>query len=201
MEFKRLPQIILLNGACSSGKTTLCKSLRRILPVPYYHYSSDQLVDSGMLPEVDRAVDNTPFSWNLLRPRFFEGFHNSIAAFAESGNHLLVEHVVEIPEWFENLVWLLRSFNVHYVGVMCSIEEMERREKARGNRRIGEGRSHLEAGIHAWSGYDTVIDTTEISADENAERLLSSIRNRGDGKTVFEVKLQELEKAGKSVAN
>lgn len=185
------PQIILLNGACSSGKTTFCKSLRTLLPLPYFYYSSDQLVDSGMLPEVDRQTENMPFSWNLLRPRFFRGFHNSIAAFADSGAYLLVEHIVEHADWLHDLVRLLSPFKVYYVGVMCPMEEMERREKARGDRRIGEGRSHIEDGIHTWSGYDTVIDTAESTPEENARKLIASIQTLGSGETVFERLFQE----------
>jgi chloramphenicol 3-O phosphotransferase len=194
MEASMFPQIILLNGACSSGKTTFCKSLRKHLPVPYLYYSSDQLVDSGMLPELDRKTDNTPFSWNILRPRFFSGFHKSIAAFANSGSYLLVEHIIEHPDWLGDLVRLLSAFRVHYVGVMCPMEEMERRERARGNRRIGEGRSHIEDGIHTWSGYDTVIDTAEFTPEENARKLISSIETLGSGKTVFEKKFREMRK-------
>lgn len=192
MDSSFFPQIILLNGACSSGKTTLCKALRKLLPVPYFYYSSDQLVDSGMLPEVDRQADNTPFSWNILRPRFFRGFHNSIAAFAASGNFLLVEHIVEHSDWLHDLVVLLNPFKVHYVGVMCPMEEMERREKARGDRSIGEGRSHLEDGIHTWSGYDTVIDTAASTPEENARKLIAAIKSMGNSKTVFEMKFQEM---------
>lgn len=184
------PQIILLNGACSSGKTTFCKSLRKLLPIPYLYYSSDQLVDSGMLPELDRQAENTPFSWNILRPRFFRGFHNSIAAFADSGANLLVEHIVERQEWFDDLVVLLSPFKVHYVGVMCPMEEMERRERDRGDRRIGEGRSHIEDGIHTWSGYDTIIDTAGFTPEENARKLISSMETLRTGKTVFETEFQ-----------
>ena len=195
MDASIFPRIILLNGACSSGKTTFCKALRKLLPLPYFHYSSDQLVDSGMLPELDRQTDNTPFSWNILRPRFFDGFHKSIAAFADSGAYLLVEHIVEYPEWFNDLVLLLSPYKVHYVGVMCPMEEMERRERLRGDRAIGEGRSHIEAGIHTWSGYDTVIDTAAVTPDENARKLISAIETLGSGETVFEMRFREMRKA------
>lgn len=139
-----------------------------------------------MLPELDRQAENTPFSWNILRPRFFDGFHRSIAAFADSGAYLLVEHIVERPDWLSDLVRLLSPFKVHYVGVMCPMEEMERRERARGDRRIGEGRSHIEDGIHTWSGYDTVIDTAGFTPEENARKVISAIETMGSGKTVFE---------------
>ncbi len=164
------PQINLLNGASSSDKTTLAKELIRRLEPTYFYYSSDQLADSGILPEVDRANDDTARSWNVLRPKFFDGFHRSIAAFAEAGLFLLVKHVFECPGWLDDLVMLLSPFEVFYVGVMCPAEEIDRRETVRGDRAVGEGRAHLEAGIHTWSGYDLTVDSSGIRPKRTSRR-------------------------------
>jgi chloramphenicol 3-O-phosphotransferase len=43
--------VILLNGASSSGKSTLAKALQRALDEPFLHVSSDQFVVAGMLPD------------------------------------------------------------------------------------------------------------------------------------------------------
>lgn len=179
------PQIILLNGASSSGKTTLSTALQETLPIPYFYLSSDQLADSGMFPNVDRATNDTPWSWNILRPIFFSGFHKSIAAFASAGNYLLVEHVVERSDWLDELALLLKDFSVFYIGVMCPLEEIEKRERQRGNRFRGEGKSHLEDGIHTWSNYDITVDTSKLSPKENAQLILSSIEKQHNNKTVF----------------
>jgi chloramphenicol 3-O phosphotransferase len=73
---------IFLNGASSSGKSTLAKALQRALEEPFLHVSSDQFVSAGMLP--DRREDAGPFNWwNQLRPRFFSGFHRCLPALAE----------------------------------------------------------------------------------------------------------------------
>jgi chloramphenicol 3-O phosphotransferase len=125
------PQVILLNGASSSGKSTLARELLKELPHPYLHYSSDLLVAGGVLPNVNRDVDDTPWSWNVIRPKFFDGFHRSIAQFAEAGNLLLVEHVVEYESWLRDLVKYLAPYKVLYVGVTCPVHEIERREKLR----------------------------------------------------------------------
>lgn len=182
---KALPQVILLNGASSSGKTTLCKTLKEMLPAPYFYLSSDQLVDSGALPNVDRQVNDTPWSWNILRPTFFSGFHKSIAAFAHAGNCILVEHIVEHPSWLQELVLELKDFHVFYVGVFCPIEEIRRREQARGDRYIGEGESHIADGIHTWSDYDLSIDTTKLSPKENAQLIVDSIQKLQVEESVF----------------
>ena len=76
-----------------------------------------------------------------MRPHFFEGFHNCLPALASAGNNLIVEHIVETAEWMERLLRLLEPFDVYFVGIHCPLEELERREKARGDRRIGEART------------------------------------------------------------
>lgn len=83
-------RVIILNGASSSGKSTLAKALQHALDEPFLYVSSDQFVASGMLPE--RRDDEGPFSWwNEMRPRFFKGFHQCLPALAGAGNDLLVE--------------------------------------------------------------------------------------------------------------
>lgn len=42
-----LGKIIILNGASSSGKSTLARQLQDLLDQPFLHVSSDQLVDGG----------------------------------------------------------------------------------------------------------------------------------------------------------
>jgi chloramphenicol 3-O phosphotransferase len=80
------------------------------------------------------------------------GFHQSIAAFASAGLDLLVEHIVEKASWRADLDRLLLPFDVFWVGMFAPIEELEHRERLRGNRTIGEAREHLAT--HEYCSYD-----------------------------------------------
>ncbi len=181
--------IILCNGASSSGKSTFIKQLLPELNKPFYYYSSDKLVDAGILPEVDRKNKNLINSWNIIRPKFFESFHRSIKAFADSGNDVIVEHVIEFEKWFYFLSELLRHHKVYYVKVYCPIDELSKREIERGDRFIGEGKSHIEDGIHTWSSYDLEIDTFNSSPTENIQKI-KDLLSENDTKTIFD-KLNE----------
>jgi chloramphenicol 3-O phosphotransferase len=180
-----LPDVILLNGASSSGKSTLARALQLALPEPYLNYSSDLLIDGGLLPRVERTTDDTPWSWNALRPKFFQGFHRSVPALVGSGNRVVVEHVVEREDWLHELVDLLRSSSVFYVGVICPLTEIESRERRRGDRYIGEGRSHIEDGIHTWSNYDLVIDTHAHKTTEIVASILAALPSFKEQDSVF----------------
>jgi chloramphenicol 3-O phosphotransferase len=163
--------VILLNGASSSGKTTLARALQCALETPFLYFSSDQLVDAGVLPQLDRTVTTGPWAWQTLRPRFFDGFHRATAALAAAGNPLIVEHVIELRSWYHDLLELLADCDVFYVGVECPLPELERRERERGDRSIGEGRLHLADGVHTWGPYDLRVDTSLSTVEDNARRI------------------------------
>jgi chloramphenicol 3-O phosphotransferase len=171
-------RIIFLNGASSSGKSTLAKAMQQALPEPFLHVSSDHLVASGMLPA--RRDPDGPYAWRQqMRPRFFDGFNRCLPALAAAGNDLIVEHIIEFRAWREYLARLLEGLDVFLVGVHCDLAEIDRREHNRGDRRIGEGRSHVETGlIHTFGPYDFEVDTTNAVPGVAAASILAAWRAR-----------------------
>ena len=173
---ERVSRIILLHGASSSGKSTLAKAVQRALDEPFIHLASDYL---GLgLPE--RRERRGPFRWwDNIRPRYFDGFQRSIAAFAAAGNDLIVDHIIESRAWREDLRRLLQPFDLFLVGVHCDLDEIDRREAQRGDRKPGEGRSHVvDDKIHDNGPYDLEVDTTGREPAVVAEQLLERWRQR-----------------------
>ncbi len=150
-------KIIFLNGASSSGKSTLAQGLQTSLDEPFWHFSIDHLIAAHTLPKA--RIDSGEFPWRTLRSHFFEGFHRCLPALAMAGNNLIVEHIVETEAWMQRLLRLLSQIDVFFVGVHCPLPELERREMQRGNRRIGEARADFEI-THSFGIYDFEIITT-----------------------------------------
>ncbi len=150
-------KIIILNGTSSAGKSTVAKALRPALEPQFCYYSSDQLADAGFRPLQSEAR-------GAGREKFFKGFHRSIAAFAAAGNDLLVEHIVECQSWADELTELLRPFDVFWIGVHAPVAEIERRERLRGDRTIGEGLYHFKT--HSFCNYNLEVDSMR-PLDEN----------------------------------
>jgi chloramphenicol 3-O phosphotransferase len=170
-------RIILLHGASSSGKSTLARAIQHSLDEPFLHFSSDYLA-LGLPERRDLAG---PFQWWVqVRPRFFDGFQRSIASLATAGNDLIVDHIIEFAEWRTDLGRLLEGLDVFLVGVQCSLEEMERRERARGDRRAGESRSHIEDGIHTFGPDDCDVDTTRREPNDVANEVIRRWAGRGE---------------------
>lgn len=163
-----LGRIILLNGTSSAGKTTLAKALRPSLEPQFHYYASDQLADQGFRP-LDKQVH---YQW---RRAFFDGFHRSIPAFASVGIDLLVEHIVEEQSWANDLETLLAPFDVFWVGVHAPITEIERRERLRGDRQIGEGLYHMKT--NGFCRYDVEVNTME-PIELNVEKIVGAWKNR-----------------------
>ena len=107
--------------------------------------------------------------------RFFDGFHRSIPAFAAAGNNLIVEHIIEFDWWLDDLVLMLCDFDVFFVGVHCPPEELERRERERGNRTIGEAVYHMKT--HNYCSYDFEVDA-RLDATDNAAKIIAAWRLR-----------------------
>jgi chloramphenicol 3-O phosphotransferase len=160
-------RIIFLNGTSSAGKSTLAKALREILPEPFCYYASDQLADAGFRV-LKRGMHH---GMRGERARFFDGFHRSIAAFAEAGNDLIVEHIVEEKSWAEDLRTRTAHLDIFWVGVHAPIEDLERRERERGDRTVGEARFHLKT--HDYCTYDLEVDTRDPT-DQVAARIVDA---------------------------
>ena len=166
-------RIILLNGASSSGKTVLARALQDRIETPFWHFSIDHFRDSGVLPMA--RIARRDFRWSDLRGGFFAGFHATLAACAEAGNDLIVEHILEDEGWCETLIELLKPFNVYFIGVHCSLEELTRREVARGDRLLGSAARDFHS-VHIGRCYDIEVQS-EAGVTVNIPKLLDGWRS------------------------
>lgn len=161
-------KIILLNGASSAGKSTLCEALQAELTVPFLQFSLDFFMfNSKVLPK--RRDQTGPFSWPAIRPKLFEGYFNCLAGLANAGNNVLTDYIIESQEQLQQLIQKLGHLDVFLVGVHCPLPELERREKIRGDRGIGDAKRDLET-VHTFTRYDFEVDSTK-PPDENAKAI------------------------------
>jgi len=163
-------KIILINGPSSSGKTTLSLALQKRLSIPFIRFSFDLFIENKILPR--DQIDQGIFSWQAMRPAVFDGLHRCIPTLAAAGNNVIFDHIIETEEWLHDLVRYLADFDVFFVGLHCSIEELERREIQRGDRRIGEARTDLQI-VHRFGTYDLELNS-ENPAEENARKLIGA---------------------------
>lgn len=166
-------QIIILHGPSSSGKSTTAAKIQSLVELPFWHISIDHLRDGGVLPT--ERIDRKEFLWSDLRKPFFDGFHASLAAYAKAGNNLIVEHIFDTPEWITELKSLLAPFDVFFVGLHCELDELLKREIARGDRPVGRAERDF-LNVHSGRVYDVEING-QGNADQNVQIILDRWRS------------------------
>ena len=75
------------------------------------------------------------------------------------------------------LVLLLGRHDVFFVGLHCPLEELERRARLRGGRKVDEARADFRT-THTFSAYDFECSSTE-GANEVAEKVIKAWSVRG----------------------
>lgn len=155
---ERPGRVILLNGASSSGKSSIGRALLPLLPDPWFLVPVDGI--SGMRSIVhERTLDADEIEEMLIRTR--KGYHRVVAALASVGNDVIMDYPLSEQWRLDDLLDVLRGYDVTLVEIRCSPEELARREQGRGDRPVGLAVSQTT--VYAHGAYDIVVDTT--SAD------------------------------------
>lgn len=156
-------KILFLHGPSSSGKSTLARAIRAASEQPWMHLSIDHLRDS-------KATQRGHFAAG--RSRFFDGFHRALAGFADAGNDLIVEHILDTDGWQSQLSDLFRSHQVLFVGVHTDLATLQAREIDRGDRPHGSAEQDFFQ-VHRGRTYDLTVSGTD-NPKEVAQRLLQT---------------------------
>lgn len=167
-------KIIIINGPSSSGKTTLALASQKQLDVPFIRFSFDLFLEHKAFPT--EQIRNGTFSWDLIRPSVFRGIHQCLPALATAGNNIIFDHIIETKMWLDQLVSLISELDVFFVGLHCSLPELEQREIQRSNRRKGEARLDFQT-IHSITSYDLELNS-EILLEDNVTLLIQAWKER-----------------------
>ena len=177
-------RIVLLNGVGSVGKTSIAKALQRIASRPMLHVQMDAFLE--MLPpgtfgrpefyRFETTIEDghpvTAIEAGPVMDRLMRGMRLSVAAMAAGGLDLVVDDVF----WRDELAdyrALLAPFEFHAVSLIASLEVLEARELARGDRDLGLARWQFGR-IPTGDGYDLTIDTSRTSPEACATRIKES---------------------------
>jgi chloramphenicol 3-O phosphotransferase len=177
------PQIILLNGVGSAGKTSIAKALQTITREPFLYIAMDTFLE--MLPEAlwghpDGIVFETVLESGMpsvvirsgpVAQRLLGGMRQAIAAMARQRNSLIVDDVLLDGD---NAAYeaALGGLDVVKVGVFAPLKILEAREAARGDRMIGLARWQYDR-VHKDMTYDLEVDTSRATAMACAEMIRS----------------------------
>lgn len=170
--------IIILNGASSSGKSTLVRELQTVLDGPWLDAGLDRFL--WMLPrrylepplwdDVMGAATRAGETGHAL----VRGMHEAIAALSRAGCSVIADHVLIEPTWVSHCTTVVADLPAYLVKVFCPLEVLEARERERRDRTLGQARAQYEL-VHAGLLYDVEVDTSRLDPSGCAERVAARL--------------------------
>lgn len=176
--------IVFLNGTSSSGKTSISMELKNQKEIPFHHLSIDDFFrnyfdfinNKFQDTEPTKEVDNIG---QIIFDPIVSVYYATIKLFLEMGLNVIVDTVIDNDKRFNDYLDVLFDYPTLFVGVICSKEELARREQIRGDREIGLANSQYDK-IYFFNEYDLEVNTEELSPTECAEKILSFIKSDQD---------------------
>jgi chloramphenicol 3-O phosphotransferase len=187
-------RVVVLNGTSSSGKTTLAAALRRRLEADdecWVVYSQDDF--TAKLPpswikagkHVGRhAKDGFVLELNdgafelrvgPVGHAILAAYRGAVATAAHAGLNVIVDEVTMKQEEWDDWQVRLDGIDTTWVRVELALDEVERREAARGDRTPGHARYQVDI-VHRFADYDLVVDTGALDPDAAAAVVASALR-------------------------
>ena len=81
---------------------------------------------------------------------------------------------------FESCQQAFNGLAVFTVGVVCPLDILEARERARGDRAIGRARGLVDV-VHSFCSYDIVVDTGRAQVDASVADILARLASDWTG--------------------
>ena len=171
-------KVVILNGASSSGKTSILRAFQDMMPQPFLDMGIDRFI--WMMPSryLERPlwddVLGKAVSAGKSGHRLISAMQHAIATVASLDNHVIADHVLIDPAWVKELVSLFSDQPAYLIGVQCPLEVLEQRERERKNRTLGQARAQFEV-IHKNCDYDLTVDSSCSSPEECAAQIAARL--------------------------
>ena len=186
-QLTRPGQIVILNGAPRSGKSSIVTVIQETFDGPWMNLGVDTFVrhvtPMRYRPGIGLRPGEQGHALEPLIPTFFAGMYESIAAHSRLGLNVVVDvgHHDANPEILVDSARRLVGLPVLFVGVRCPIEVIMERRNAGQAGREGEYATGSSAepipppvrlwqcAVHSPGIYDLEVDTSLLSPEECAE--------------------------------
>ncbi|WP_035054785.1 chloramphenicol phosphotransferase CPT family protein [Andreprevotia chitinilytica] len=172
VQLPTLPQVIVLNGTSSSGKTSIAKALQERLPEQYLNFSIDSILDA--LPASDlgkmqrgEIITRAGYDW----PALVRGYHYAMPSLLQAGLKLIVDNAWCERDEQRELLTELAGYSVALVAVQCELATAVARETQRGDRAAGLATWEFER-VHQGIVYDFAAVTDQSSPGESAGQIM-----------------------------
>lgn len=171
------PQIIILNGCRSAGKTSVARALQELLPQQYLNFSLDSFLQS--LPASDLAllkagqpVPRQGHDWAQL----VRAYHYALPGLLQAGCCVILDHAWCDRAQKRELLTELAGYRSLLIGVHCDLAILIEREAAGTDQLKGQLAWQYER-VHQDISYDLEITTVGISPELIASNIYKYIQD------------------------
>jgi chloramphenicol 3-O phosphotransferase len=176
--------LIVLNGASSSGKTTIAQALFRLLDEPCTVTGLDDILErlqpfgrenGNFLDKLVRPLRIFWFQLSDGRLKLFRQLHREVVAYHRTGRNVIVDTALMDKRALLDAAECFAPLDGFLIGVKPPLEVSEQWEAARGDRHTGHARAHYDL-IHAHGIYDLVLDPSQMTPEECAHAILKRVK-------------------------
>ena len=177
--------IILVNGASSSGKTSLARALQDLWEGPLIYNSLDQVISTLPFSYTGKG-EHANLGFPIIGSEVLVGQHGYTLnkAFCEhilrldaSGFDVVVDYIMLDQQIFEAFEVLFRSCRVFFVGLDCDARELAKRNNDRPDRITGLSKAQQSKIHFCRNRYDITLDSATIGPEELASLLFAAIKS------------------------
>ncbi len=174
--------VVLLNGTSSAGKTSIAMEMMKQQKLVFHHVSVDDFFNNynafidQKFPNMEPAITlDEAVIGDIIFDPIVSMLYATVKLFSEMGLHVIVDTVIENDKWFNDCLDAFADLPVLWVGVICSREELARREQARGDRRIGLADAQFD-NVYSFDEYDVEVNTEQLNPAQCATAILDVIK-------------------------
>ena len=166
-----LGKVIILNGASSSGKTSILIKLQSLLDEPYINAGIDKFI--WMLPKryLDRPLWDDVLGLATKAGetggKLFSSMHKVIQLLSQQGLNVIADHVMVESLWVEECTRLFAPLPAYFIGIHCPLEVLIQRELERKDRTLGQAAAQYPL-LHRHATYDKELDTSKLTVEQCA---------------------------------
>ena len=163
-----LGKVIVLSGPSSSGKSTLSKAIQALLDVPYWHISLD------MIWYMQPPQREDPNWYPTSAAELMKAFSRTVGMLSRLGINVIAETGFLDPSEIVDFLSDLPEADILFVGVFCTLDEIEKRGITRPDREVGYSRGHYHR-VHSHSKYDIQVDTNVLTPEQAAATVKAAL--------------------------
>jgi chloramphenicol 3-O phosphotransferase len=167
--------ILILNGASSSGKTSIARAIQSMVVEPYHHLQLDAFRAMEPRGYWEGWKEQPSDTVALKLAALCRAMNAALAEYSRHGQNVVFDTELSNPDAWQYVVEDLVNLPVLMVGITCGVAVLAQRESERGDRNPGLAASQFDR-VHKDKEYDLMVDTTASSTTHCATIVAEWLR-------------------------